>query len=556
MTSRKNLLDILASLALISLTLYYAFTRVDFAIPPFEDAAMIMRYAQHMAGGHGIVWNIGEAPVDGATDFLFTVASAVLINLGFTVGQAVRGIGFASHLLTILIIYWANRRIHNGSIPLSFLSGLYLAVGTGLSYVSAYFGTPFFALAAASTWTLGLILMKEQNPRWWLSLAFALSGLITGLIRPEGVILAALMLLAVVIMRVIEADNANTLWDRVKLSGVLPMVVIFGITFLTLGGAYFLWRWDYFGYPLPNPFYKKGNDGWSWGTFNGSMLNMLRLSLPVLFAFILGFRSKETMKTALIYMIPIVGFAAAFGLVSDEMNFGARFQYATVPLALLSWIPLVQGIKFEALIQSQVRERAAYLVAGFAVMVGVVYYSWFQNCFLMLYQPSCDRPYERDGRLEMAQMLADYRGKGYVMAVTEAGLLPYYSGWDAVDTWGLNDQFIAHNGLTVEYLDSKKPHLIIFHDYFSPLVPPKLTEANLAQPWFSMTILLKTYAEENGYILAAVFGDSPYDTHYYYVRPDFEDSKRLVEQISKFRDYYYPTTGKRSINYAIYNNGQ
>jgi hypothetical protein len=79
-----------------------------------------------------------------------------------------------------------------------------------------------------------------------------------------------------------------------------------------------------------------------------------------------------------------------------------------------------------------------------------------------------------------------------------------------------------------------------------------LTDANLAQRWFSMTILLKTYAEENGYILAAVFGDSPYDTHYYYVRPDFEDSSRLVNRISEFRDYFYPTTGKRSINYAIY----
>lgn len=539
MNYKKLLPDILFSILLLSSTLYYAFNYIDFSIPPFEDAAMIMRYAQHLAGGHGVVWNIGEAPVDGATDFFFMVSAAALIKLGFTVGQAVRGIGFASHLLTVLIIYWANRRIHNGSIPLSFLSGLYLAVGTGLSYVSAYFGTPYFALAAASTWALGLLLMKEEHPRWWLSLAFALSGLVTGLIRPEGVILASLMLLAVIVMRGIKSS--------------LSTILIFGVVFLTLGGSYFLWRWDYFGYPLPNPFYKKGEGGWSWFTFDASMLNMLRLSLPVAFAFILGFRSNETIKMTLAYMLPIVGFAAAFGLVSDEMNYGARFQYATVPLALMSWIPLVRGFNLEALNQFQSRERAVYFVAWIGLAAGLVYYSWFQNCFLALYQQSCDRPYERDGRLEMAQMLADYRGKGYVMAVTEAGLLPYYSGWDAVDTWGLNDQFIAHNGsITVEYLDKYKPHIIMFHDYYSPLVPPKLTDANLAQRWFSMTILLKTYAEDNGYILAAVFGDSPYDTHYYYVRPDFEDSKRLVEQISKFRDYFYPTTGKRSINYAIY----
>ncbi len=537
MNFKKILPDLLISLLLVISTLYYAFNYINFDIPPFEDAAMIMRYSQHLAGGHGIVWNVGEAPVDGATDFLFMAASAGLIKLGFTVGQSVRGIGFAAHLLTVLIIYWTNRRVHNGNISFSFLSGLYLAVGTGLSYVSAYFGTPFFALAAASTWALGLILMKEENPSFWLSIAFALSGLITGLIRPEGVILAALMLVAVVFMRGLNKSKM--------------IVVAFGSVFLLIGGAYFLWRWNYFGYPLPNPFYKKGDGGWKWDSFQHSMWNALRLCLPMVIAFILGFRSNETFKRTVAHLVPILGFAIAFGLISDEMNYGARFQYAVVPIALMSWVPLIGSVNFEALKQSSVRERGVYLVMGAALSAGLIYYSWFQNCFLNLYQQACDRPYERDGRLEMAQMLADYRGKGYMIATTEAGLLPYYSGWDALDTWGLNDQFIAHNGsITVEYLDKYKPEIIMFHDYYSPLVPPKLTDANLAQRWFSMTILLKTYAEDNGYILAAVFGDSPYDTHYYYVRPGFEDSKRLVEQISKFRNYFYPTTGKRSINYA------
>ncbi len=544
MPSQKKLLpDLLISFFLIASILYYAFNFVDFSIPPFEDAAMLMRYAQHLAGGYGIVWNIGGTPVDGATDFLFMAASAALIKLGFTVGQSVRGIGFASHILTVLIIYWTNRRINNGSIPLSLLSGLYLAVGTGLSYVSAYFGTPFFALAAASTWTLGLILIKEENPRFWLSLAFALSGLITGLIRPEGVILASLMLLAIIVMRGFKNS--------------ISIIVIFGVVFVTLGGAYFLWRWNYFGYPLPNPFYKKGDSGWKWDSFQHSMQNALRLCLPMVFAFIYGFRSNETTKRTIAYLIPVAGFAAAFGMISDEMNYGARFQYAIVPVALMSWIPLLSGIKFNWLDQFPARERGVYFVGLISLSVGLVYYAWFQNCFLTSFQQACDRPYEQDGRLEMAKMLAEYRGKGYVIATTEAGLLPYYSGWDAVDTWGLNDQFIAHNGaLTVEYLDQYKPQIIMFHDYYSTLVPPKLIEKNLVQRWFSMTILMKTYAEENGYVLAAIFGDSPYDTHYYYVRSDFGDSQEIIKRISEMKNYYYPTTGKRSINYAKFDEGQ
>ena len=540
MTHLKKILpDLFTSLALVAVVLFYTARYIDFSIAPFEDAAMLMRYAQHLADGHGIVWNIGEHPVDGATDFLFMVVSAAFIKLGLTVGQSVRGIGFASHLLTVLIIYWTNRRIHNANIPLSFLSGLYLAVGTGLSYVSAYFGTPFFALAAAATWALGLILIQQQNPRFGLMLAFALSGLVMGLIRPEGVILASLMLLAILILRGFKNS--------------VSIIVIFGAVFLLLGGAYFLWRWNYFGYPLPNPFYKKGGSGLHWDSYNNSLLNLLRLCLPLVIAFILGFRSRETARQTIAYLIPILGFAAAFILISDEMNYGARFQYALVPIALMSWVPLAGGLSLLKPNQISAWEKGVYVVALIAVSAGFIYYSWYQNCFLTSYQQTCARPYARDGRYDMGKLLAEYRGKGYVIATTEAGLIPYYSGWDAIDTWGLNDQFIAHNGvLTAEYLDQYKPEVIMFHDYYSPLVPPKLTEPNLAQPWFSMTITMKEYAEANGYVLAAVFGDSPYDTHYYYVRTDFEDSKRLIQQISTMKKYYWNMTGKKSINYAEY----
>jgi hypothetical protein len=451
----------------------------------------------------------------------------------------VRGIGFASHLLTVLIVYWANRRIHESNIAFAFLSGLYLAVGTGLSYVAAYFGTPFFALAAASTWALGLLLIKQEHPRFWLILAFALSALVTGLIRPEGVLLASFMLLSVVLLRG---------WKN-----SIRIVAVFGTVFLILGGAYFLWRWNYFGYPLPNPFYKKGDSGLHWDSLLHSLLNSLQLILPVAIVFVLGFRSQEKTRLTLAYLLPILGFASAFILISDEMNYGARFQYAVLPVALLSWTPLLRGFNFSRPAQAPVRERRVYLAAILAVCTSLVCYSWSRNCFLISDQQSCTTAYERDGRYEMGKLLADYRGKGYVIATTEAGLLPYYSGWDAVDTWGLNDPFIVHHGgLTADYLDEYKPQIIMFHDYYSPLVPPKLTEGNLAQKWFSMTILMKEYAESHGYILAAVFGDSPYDTHYYYVRPDFADSQRLVEQISNMKNYYYPTTGKKSINYAVY----
>src|SRR5512143_1509607 len=116
MSLAKRYADLAASVLLVAATLAYASTRVDFNVPPFEDAAMLMRYADHLAHGYGIVWNIGQHPGDGATDFLFMVASAALIRLGVPVGRSVRAIGFASHILSVLLVFWANRRIWKASL--------------------------------------------------------------------------------------------------------------------------------------------------------------------------------------------------------------------------------------------------------------------------------------------------------------------------------------------------------------------------------------------------------------------------------------------------------
>jgi len=77
-----------------------------------------------------------------------------------------------------------------------------------------------------------------------------------------------------------------------------------------------------------------------------------------------------------------------------------------------------------------------------------------------------------------------------------------------------------------------------------------------------MISTLKDYAEKNGYVLAAVFGETsclcpdPYaeaddfDVHYYYVRDDFPESSEIISKLATF-DYFYFTSGKKSSNYAL-----
>jgi hypothetical protein len=112
--------DLLAVATLMALTGFVALRLVDFSIRPFEDAAMLMRYAEHLAQGHGIVWNIGEPPLDGATDFLFLVVVATVHWIGFTIETAVRAVTITSHFALVVLIYAGMRYVQRSEIAPAF----------------------------------------------------------------------------------------------------------------------------------------------------------------------------------------------------------------------------------------------------------------------------------------------------------------------------------------------------------------------------------------------------------------------------------------------------
>jgi hypothetical protein len=65
-----------------------------------------------------------------------------------------------------------------------------------------------------------------------------------------------------------------------------------------------------------------------------------------------------------------------------------------------------------------------------------------------------------------------------------------------------------------------------------------------------MTLTLNKFAVEHGYCLAAALSDTPYEAHYYYVRPDFPDSGKIVE-IIRHTPYIWLYTGRLSMNWAM-----
>jgi len=266
-----------------------------------------------------------------------------------------------------------------------------------------------------------------------------------------------------------------------------------------------------------------------------------RFSLPFALAFLAGFRSRETARQTVFTLIPIAGFVGSWVLLSSEMNYHWRFQYAIQPIFLIAWPPLVEGLFAEWRLPSwrslAPKSRITVAVLGGAVFLGVLVYHHRMSRLPVLYA---------DGNAAVARALHDFRCKGYTLAVSEAGLLPLYSEWRALDTWGLNDPWIAHHGgITHDYLAKQNPEVISFHAYFSPLVPPAVNTE-----WDAMVVKLKDYAERRGYILAAVYGETPFDTQHFYVRPDFADAAGIIRRI-RATPYIQMSTGRRCLNYAL-----
>jgi hypothetical protein len=512
--------DVFCVLALLLFLAAYVQSYIDLTGRPEEDAAMLLRYSQHLAQGYGIVWNVGEKPVDGATDFLFMVAVAALHRGGLPLERAAQALGLTAHALTVIGVFLSVRSLFGAGRALALIPAVFLALGPGLRHLAACYGTPLFALAALIAWYHAhRLLAAEPDQLPGRSLLFALAALVLGLARPEGVFLAGFMLLAILFGR--------------RASGASRILTPFLGVFLTLGLAYFLWRWSYFGHPLPNPFYKKGAGLLYWHSLRQSFKNLAALGPPFLIVLALGLCLKGLRRWALFALLPVVAFTALWILISDETNYVMRFRYPILPLLLVSWVPVGQGLLERVGGMRAAAPRGALVwSAALAVMTGLALYQH------ALYRDAVPR---RMGLYDAALLLREYRRRNYDLATTEAGLLPLYSTWRTLDAWGLNDPVVARGGLSPEYIDHYAPEVILFHAYFSPAVPAsgeRVENRSLGPRWYQMVMTLKNYAEHNGYVLAACFGRNAYDTHYYYVRSGFPESAEIARRLRAL-DYYW-----------------
>jgi hypothetical protein len=507
--------------ALLGLTVFGIVRRFDWQATPVEDAAMLLRYAQNFANGHGIRWNIDGAPVDGATDFLFTVATGALARLAHIgVTTACRILILVAQIFSIALVFVGGRRILGGNRWLCAAMAVYLMAGPATQMAEGCFGAPVFAASLLCCWCVALVYVDGRQT-WGWGILTAFFALLSGLIRPEGVLIAVILLGATVY--------------RTGFRRAVPLVVSFVSVFVLLGGPYFIWRWHYFGAPLPNPFYVKGDGHLYPGSVIHAVKNLGELLFPVFPFIALGGMSLRTRRLTISLGIVLAGFACMWVLLNNWNNHYMRFQYAIVPIVLVT-VPGVL-VAFEATLvpdwaELSLTARGCVGLAGVLATLGASGYI----------EKKFDFYDEAVGMRIFAERLRPFAANGHTIAVTEAGVLPLYSEWRTIDGLGLNDAYIAHHGSgsITSYFEQRQPDVIMIH--MDGSVPRKEILISLnggspvaGSPYEAFT-RMASFAVQHHYTMAAAYGSSSCNLHIYWVRPEIADYDAILHAI---RDYPY-----------------
>jgi len=461
------LLAVTALLWLIQLFLFRGFV--------IDDSFITMRYAQHLAEGHGIVWNVGEEPVEGFTSFLWVVVLALphVIAPG-----AVEAIARGGGLLAVTGLgVWLFR-------VLAARSGTFAAAVAVLPLLA---GTPF-AINSVSGMETGLAILLagvghvfavrgilERDAR--ALTAYQVIALLACLNRPDYALCYIVTIAGGYLAARRVPDRAE--WLR-------------GVLFFALPGlVYFVIRWQYFGYLLPNPFYvKSGGGGMKSIIYVGSFL--VAFAAPALAALALGLRDPRTravsLMTAIAFLVPVLSYLRVNPLMGVYWRFLIPY-YAVVPLA----------------VAAALQHRTGWLLRGLVAGQLALSLSMFP-----LAAQYAERARGFTGVLRtLGTMLHQTDDTGrYLAAMNDVGIVPYLSRWPVVDTVGLCDDAIAHDESTVqERLAETAPDLVLLHDPRARLETYDLTQIGAVYEEVARIPYIRGLAEND--IVLWVREDSP-----------------------------------------------
>lgn len=378
-----------------------------------DDNFISYRYAKHLANGYGLVWNLGEAPVEGFSNLLWVLVLAGVGRFGIDIPLAAKILSFIVGGTVIAILPAFIRRL-TGSPDYDWAPSLLLSLSVPWLLWSVAGGevTLFSLFFLLVVW--GLLESEEQS----LKLSIGCVGMI--LTRPDGTLYAGAALLASLIHH-----RSWSEWMRRSFTPLLMSVATVAAVV-----AFRLW---YFGDWVPNTLRAKVVS-----SFPGLALVGLwvLLALPFLALLVWMYRTRQRRMFVLALALVLAANALAVARTSIVMNLIQRYHTFLLP-ALFAPIPLL-------LRRIDARRLAAPLLAG---AIGWSAIAW-PNAYFYARQERFMCAY-REG---VAQDLANGLPRGSRIALVDVGIIGYRTGLPIVDIWGLCNARIAKRGFSIPTL--------------------------------------------------------------------------------------------------------
>jgi len=464
----------------------------------FDDAMISMRYAKNLAHGAGLRWNVGAPPVEGYTNFLWTLWMAALHLLPVPQRAVSLCVSVSSAVLLVANLWLVRALVvrAGGSAASAAFAVVLCAVSYPLVFWSLR-GLEVGLLALLVDAAIVLAWRAEEAARERESWALALILVAMVLVRDDGVVPAA------VVLAFLAADARTRRAARVPASAVVAVLAL-----------HLAFRLVYYGAPLPNTYYLKLAEIPLYTRVTRGTVAVLRTSaaellLPLVLAalaLVARPRHRRTWMLAAVVFgqlgaalfvggdaweawrqpdrflsvaFPALAAAAALGgeaLVSGPLtpgigrvlavslawracaiaagDFVPRSFTVTPPIDLQSglmglhdaWGRLLAATLLVAALLVGVRRRAgvpSWLVVGLAgvVVAATVGMSW--RSFLA--GELTARQIRWDGQnAAFGLRLGEAAPPTTTIAVVAAGAIPYFSNLPAVDLLGKNDAHIAH----------------------------------------------------------------------------------------------------------------
>lgn len=430
-----------------------------------DDAYISMRYAKHFFDGHGLTWNIGQAPIEGYTNFLWVLWISFLMifmkDPGILMGVSLSLFNIGS----VLLLYRFLRKKIGADVYLSGLLALLLAMWRPLRQQvwSGLEGPMLLFLFMIALY----LLVDNGDRRKQLTVGAWIAGILP-LVRPSGLYFTFILFLCFAIQYLWpERDKPLELLKKWKwtLAG-------FGIPFILLTG----FRVLYYGELLPNTYYLKvthrpGRVGYGVGYVKRFLQNFTgTVFLLPIFLYTLVKKNRPWLK---IFVISIAGNLAYAAYQGGDAWHTWRFMLTIFPLFLILLAAMTKA-------ESDGPKPVKALIAGVIITLLFlsakadfrdVYHSLRHGTFSVKSQEKFESTASKNIRL--ALLLKEICHPGAVLAEYWAGAIPYYSELTTIDVLGKSDHHIArvpacragglpgHDKFDFDYVMELKPDVII-----------------------------------------------------------------------------------------------